>query len=144
MIYRLIITFIFLFYRTAKFSLLRRGEQIGVFIVLNTFTKSSKLAVGKHVVSAKQRRCSTESLFPLTMALIGLSPLTKVWVNYDLPKNSFTIKVNDLNIHSLVKEEIDYDPTQTKTLNIKSLKVNEKEIIVRSMPWIINDVEERI
>ena len=144
MIYRLIITSLFLCYRTAKFSLLRKGERIGVFIVLNTFTKSSKLTVGKHVVSAKQRRSSTELLFPLTIALIGLSPLSKVWVNYDLPKNSFIIKVNGVDIHSLVKEEIDYDPTKTEMLKVKSLKVNEKEIIVISMPWIINDVEERI
>ena len=115
-----------LWLRTAKFSLLRKGEQICVSIVLNTLTKFSKLAVGKHVVSAKQRHNSSESLFPLTVALSGLLPLTKVWVNYEpLPKNCFTIKVNDEDIHSLVKEEIDYDPTQTATLKVRSLKVND-------------------
>ena len=39
--------------RTAKFGLLRRGEYIGVKVLLNTLTKFGKLSVGEHVVSAK-------------------------------------------------------------------------------------------
>ena len=39
--------------RSAKFGLLRRGEYIGVSVVHNTLTKFAKLAVGKHVITAK-------------------------------------------------------------------------------------------
>ena len=39
--------------KSAKFALLRKGEQISVSVLLNTHTKFSKLAVGKHVVTAK-------------------------------------------------------------------------------------------
>ena len=39
--------------KTAKFGLLRRGEYIGVSVLLNLLTKFGKLSVGKHVVSAK-------------------------------------------------------------------------------------------
>ena len=60
------------------------------------------------------------------------------------PKNIFIIKVNDDDIYSLTKEDIDYDPTKTETLYVSSLKVNDKETITTSMPWIITDVEEKI
>ena len=67
--------------------------------------------MGKHVVSAKQRQ-GKDPLFPLAVALSGLPPLTKVWVDYHPhPKNAFVIKVNDAEIYSLVKEEFDLDPT---------------------------------
>ena len=59
------------------------------------------------------------------------------------PKNIFVIKVNDEDIYSLIKEEVDYDPTKTETLNV-TLKVNDKETIIGSMPWIITDAEEKI
>ena len=39
--------------KIAKFGLLRRGEYIGVSILLNMLTKFGKLSVGKHVVSVK-------------------------------------------------------------------------------------------
>ena len=39
--------------KIAKFGLLRRGEYIGVSVLLNLLTKFGKLSVGKHVVSAK-------------------------------------------------------------------------------------------
>ena len=39
--------------KTAKFGLLRKGEYIGVSVLLNLLTKFGKLSVGKHVVSAK-------------------------------------------------------------------------------------------
>ena len=68
-----------------------------------------------------------------------------MWVTYEpLPKNCFTIKVNDEDIHSLVKEEVDYDPTQTEALTVYSLKVNDNEIIATSMPWIVNDFDEKV
>ena len=40
--------------KQAKFGLLRKGEYIGVSVVLNMKTMFAKLSVGKHVVSAKQ------------------------------------------------------------------------------------------
>ena len=65
-------------------------------------------------------------------------------MNYEpQPKNTFAILVNDAEYHSLVKEEVDYDPTKTETLNV-TLKVNEKDTISGSMPWIIGDVEDKI
>ena len=97
---------------------MRSGKYIGVSILLNTHTKFAKLAVGKHIVTAKQRNAG-DSIFPLTIALCGLYPLTKVWVNYEpLPKNAFVIRVNDVDIYSLVKEEVDFDPTKTEVLNV--------------------------
>ena len=53
--------------------------------------------------------------FPLTIALADLSPLQKVWVNYEpLPKNTFEIKVNDEDLYHLIKEEHDEDPSKTE------------------------------
>ena len=76
-------------------------------------------------MSAKQRH-SKDPLFPLAIALSGLSLLTKVWVNYEpLPKNTFIIKVNDNDYYSLVKEEVDYDPSKTEALIVSSLKIND-------------------
>ena len=98
--------------KSAKFGLLRRGEYISVSVLLNTLTKISTLRVGKHIVSAKQRISHGIPLFPLTIALNGLNPLTKVWVDYQpQPKNIFLIKVNDADFYSLPKEEVDFDPS---------------------------------
>ena len=81
------------------------------------FTKFAKLSVGKHVVTAKQRSGSNDSYFPLAIALSDLSPLTKMWVDYEpQPKNIFVFKVNDEDIYSLAKEEIDFDPSKTTSL----------------------------
>ena len=75
--------------KSAKFGLLLKGDYIGVSVVLNTHTKFGKLAVGKHVVTAKQRHAG-DHIFPLAVALSGLFPLTKVWVDYlPQPKNIF-------------------------------------------------------
>ena len=52
--------------------------------------------------------------------------------------------MNDEDIHSLVKEEIDYDPTQTETLKVGSLKVNDNVVVSTSMPWIVNDFDEKV
>ena len=74
--------------KSAKFGLLRKGEYIGVYVVLNTHTKFAKLVVGKHVVNAKQRHSSKDPLLPLSLAINGLAPLTKVWVDFEpQPKN---------------------------------------------------------
>ena len=112
--------------KTAKLGLLRRGEYIGVTVLLNRLTKFGKLSVGKHVVSAKQRTPG-EPIFPLAIALSGLHPLTKVWVDYEpLPKNSFVIRVNDAEFYSLVKEEADFDPTKTEKLLV-GLNINDQK-----------------
>ena len=88
----------------AKFGLLRNGEYISVSVVHNSLTKFGKLAVGKHVVSARQRH-SGDQLFPLTIAINGLAPISKVEVNYlPQPKNIFTFKVNDIDIYNYMKE----------------------------------------
>ena len=88
-------------------------------------TKFSKLQVGKYVVSARQLHGSQEPLHPLTIALNGLFPITKVEVNYEpQPKNTFTFRVNGEDIYKLVKEEVDYDPSLTETLKV-DLKVND-------------------
>ena len=80
--------------------------------------------MGKHVVSAKQRH-PQDPLFPLAVALSGLPPLTKVWVDYEpQPKNTFKFRVNDADIYSLVKEEVDFDPTKTEALGV-ALNVND-------------------
>ena len=75
-------------------------------IVLNTLTRFGKLAVGKHVVSAKQLHSSGDPPFPLAVALNGL----QVWVDYQPhPKNKFKIRVNDDDVYNLVKAEVNYD-----------------------------------
>ena len=110
--------------KSAKFGLLLKGKYIGVTVVMNTHTKFAKLAVGKHVVSAKQQH-SGDRLFPLAVAIRGLDPLTKVWVDFlPLPKNTFQFRVNDEDVYSLTKEEIDYDPTKTEALYV-FLNINE-------------------
>ena len=110
--------------KTAKFGLLRKGEYILVSVVLNTHTKFAKLAVGKHVVTAKQQSSGVR-IFPLVVALSDLSPLTKVWVDYETqPKNIFKFRVNDADVYSLAKEEADFDPTKTERL-IVSLNLND-------------------
>ena len=86
--------------------------------------------MGKHVVTTRQRR-GKDSLFPLAIALSGLPPLTKVWVDYiPYPKNTFTIKINDSDVYNLTKEEANYDPSKTETLVVK-LNINEKQVINR-------------
>ena len=98
-------------------------------MILNTVTKFAKLQVGKNVVSAKQRSSNGEPLLPLAIALSGLHPLSKVWVDYlPKPKNSFSIKVNGGDIYSLVKEEPDFDPSKIESLNV-NLKINDKSAI---------------
>ena len=111
--------------KSAKLGLLRRGEYIGVSVVYNSLTKFAKLAVGKHVVSAKQRH-SGDLMFPLIVALSNLAPISKVSVDLlPHPKNIFAFKVNDVDIYSYTKEEVDYDPSKTEPLRV-NLKVNDQ------------------
>ena len=94
-------------------------------VVLNMHTKFAKLSVGKNVVTARQRHGSQDPLLPLAIALSGLFPLTKVWVNFEShPKNTFVFRVNDADVYSLVKEEVDFDPSKTEALTVR-LKVND-------------------
>ena len=59
--------------------------------------------------------------------------------------------MNDAEIHSLVKEEVDFDPSKTEELNVK-LCINDKKdnnnepelVIDRSIPWIIEEIESKI
>ena len=113
-------------------------------VVLNTQTKFAKLAVGKQVVTSKQRHGSQEQLFPLIIGISGKVPLSKVEVDYEpQPKNTFTFRINDADILNLVKEEVDFDPSKTESL-IVEFKVNDKEAINGSMPWIVDEVEDKI
>ena len=73
-----------------------------------------------------------------------MHPISKVEVRYEPhPKNRFTFRVNDEDLYSLTKEEVDYDPSKTEPLNVK-LKINEIYAISDSMPYIIDEVEDRI
>ena len=130
--------------RSAKFGLLRNGEYIGVSALLNQHTKFAKLSVGKHVVTAKQRKGSKDPLLPLRIALSGLYPITKVEVSYEpQPKNLFTFRVNDEDLYSLTKEEVDFDPSKTESIEAE-LEVNEIRAFYGSFPWIIDEIEEKI
>ena len=68
------------------------------------------------------------------------------------PKNTFIIRVNDIEYYSLVKEEVEYDPTKTEKLSV-FLKINGQETIgtrasgasiTGKIPWIIEDMEDKI
>ena len=123
---------------------MRRGEYIGVSVLLNTLTKFAKLQVGKHVVNTKQRSNHGNPLFPLTLALSGLNPLSKVWVEYlPLPNNTFVIKVNDADVYILPKEEVDFDTSKTEQLSVW-LDVNDKTAFKGNFPWIIDDINDKI
>ena len=130
--------------KSAKFGLLLKGEYISVSALLNFHTKFAKLSVGKHVVTAKQRQGSKDPLLPLNISVNGMHPISKVEVRYEpQPKNKFTFRVNDEDLYSLTKEEVDFDPSKTESLSV-SLIVNETEAISGSMPYIIDEVEDRI
>ena len=76
----------------------------------------------------------------------GLYPLTKVWVNYEpLPKNTFVFRINGQDIYSLIKEEVNYDPSKTETLYVE-LKINDQTewAISGNTPWIIEDVDDKV
>ena len=92
--------------------------------------------MGKQVITAKQRH-GKDPLFPLAVALSDLHPLTKVWVDFvSHPKSTFTIKVNDSDVYNLTKEEANYDPSKTETLNVR-LNVNNKKDSNGRLEWAI-------
>ena len=112
--------------------------------MFNRHTKFSKLAVGKNVVTAKQRQGSQEQLYPLIIALSDLPPLSKVQVDYEeQPKNTFIFLVNGENVHNLVKEEVEYDPSKTEAMSVH-LTVNDTKAISGSTPWIVEEIEGKI
>ena len=63
----------------------------------------------------------------------------------------FTIRVNDADFYSLVREEADFDPTKTEQLKVK-LRINDQKdkngeevwAIGGSIPWIIDDVSDKV
>ena len=61
-----------------------------------------------------------------------------------MPKNNFVIRVNDNDIYSLKKEEVDYDPSKTEILSLRLVEINDKEIFFGQTPWIIDEVEDKI
>ena len=63
------------FKKYGYFPILLDGKLIPVSVILNQKTMFAKLQVGKSIVTAKQRKGSLNSLFPQSVALIGLSPL---------------------------------------------------------------------
>ena len=100
-------------------------------------SKFAKLQVDKQIVTAKQRQGSKTPLFPQSIAVNGLAPLSKVWADYlPPPKNQFILKVNDFDYYTLVKEELDLDLIQVEVFKCKSLQVNKVEAHKGSMPWI--------
>ena len=123
--------------KIGEYPLIRQGELIEVTVLYNQLTKFAKLNVGKHVVTARQSQGSTEPLFPLAMALNGLDPLHKVWVDYQpYPKNNFIVRINDDDYYKLVKEELDFDPSQTEVLKC-TLFLNELQAHSGELPWTI-------
>ena len=48
----------------------------------------------------------------------GLGSLQKVWADYlPPPKNQFLVKVNDFDYYTLIKEELDYNPTKFESFS---------------------------
>ena len=83
-------------------------------------------------------------MFPQTIALGGLYPLKKVKVDYEpLPKNKFIVTINYYDYYTLVKEELDFDPSNIKPLNC-TLYINDVVAHEGVMPWIIDEVEEKM
>ena len=88
-------------------------------VFYNIQTSFAKLQVGKHVVSAKLTNSSRDPLFPLTLELSDLPPLTTICVNYEPhPKNQFAVLINDQDYYTLIEEEVDFDSTNNETLDV--------------------------
>ena len=81
----------------------------------------------------------------MSISIVGLAPLLKVWADYlPPPKNQFIIKINGEDYYTLVKEEIDFDPSKIEAFNCGYLKLNEVEVQTGSIPWILDEFEEKI
>ena len=97
------------------------------------------------ISTAKQKQGSQNPLFPQVIAISDLAPVKKVWADYlPPPKNEFILKVNDFDYYTLVKEEIDFDPTQIELFKCEKLVLNEVEALSGQVPWVIEEVEEKI
>ena len=96
-------------------------------------------------MTAKHRQGSKNPLFPQSIAIAGLAPLQKVWADYlPPPKNEFSIKVNGYDYYTLVKEEVDFDPSKIEPFECFELKLNDEEAHSGSMPWVLEEFEEKI
>ena len=72
--------------KTGYYPLILDGEELPISVMLNERTQFSKLQVGKHVVTARQPKGITKvKLFPLSIALNGLAPLSKILADYEPP-----------------------------------------------------------
>ena len=60
------------------------------------------------------------------------------------PKNEFVVKVNDYDYYTLPKEDIDFDPSVIDLFKCGSLKLNGDKAHSGGMPWILNEVEEKL
>ena len=84
-------------------------------------------------------------MFPQSIALSGLAPLYKVEADYSPPpKNEFIIKVNGDDYYYLPKEYVDFDPSIIEVFKCQSLKLNGDEAISGSIPWILEEVEDKM
>ena len=73
-------------------------------------------------MTAKQRKGASISLFPQTIAVSGLGPLTKVFADYQPPpKNKFLVKINDYDYYTLAKEDVDVNLNTVELFNCRSL-----------------------
>ena len=52
--------------------------------------------------------------------------------------------MNDNDIYSLKKEEVDYDPSKTEVWSVRLVEINDKETIFGQTPWITDEVEDKI
>ena len=101
--------------------------------------------MGKQIVTAKQNKGSQNQIYPQSIAVTGLAPLHKVWVDYEPPpKNRFDLRVNGQSYYNLVKEVIDFDPSKVEVFTCKSLKVNDAEAHTGSLPWIPYQFEMKL
>ena len=77
--------------------------------------------------------------------MIGLVPLAKVEADYlPPPKNQFVIKVNGDEYYTLVKEDLGVDLSQVEFLRCKNLKVNDDDVFSGSIPWVLDQFEDKL
>ena len=79
------------------------------------------------------------------VAVSGHAPLSKVEADYlPPPKNQFVIKVNGDEYYTLSKEDLGVDLSQVEFLKCENLKVNEDDVLSGSMPWILDQFEDKL
>ena len=63
-------------------------------------------------MTSKWKKGAQNVNFPLTIAIVGLAPLSKVEADYlPPPKNQFIIRVNGDDYFMLLKEDLGFDPS---------------------------------